>query len=119
VNWVWHCFIEPSDPLNPYVVSTTIVRGKEFIFNEEFHAVHHAFPGLHWQRYPEAFAKGVASGGYKKAIMLQDENLFVVWGTIVAGDFAALAKLVHDPAGDWDPKELPAVLAARLQHTTW
>ena len=51
--------------------------------------------------------------------MLQDENLFVVWGTIVAGDFAALAKLVHDPAGDWDPKELPAVLAARLQHTTW
>ncbi len=119
VNWVWHCFIDASDPANPFVVSTTIVRGKEFIFNEEYHAVHHAFPGLHWRRYPEAYAKGVAAGGYKKAIVLANENLFVVWGTIVAGDYGALAKLVHDPAGDWDPKTLPAALAARLQHTTW
>jgi hypothetical protein len=119
VNWVWHCFIAPEDPLNPYVVSTTIVRGKEFIFAEEYHAVHHALPGLHWQRYQEAFEKGVAKGGYKKAIVLRDENLFVVWGMIVFRNYAGLAKLVHDPAGDWDPAALEGVLAARLQHTTW
>jgi hypothetical protein len=119
VNWVWHCFIAPEDPHNPYINSTTIVRGKEFIFNEEYHAVHHAYPGMHWSKYQEAYGKGVDRGGYKKAIVLADDNLFVVWGMIVFRNYAGLAKLVHDPAGDWDPAALEGVLAARLQHTTW
>jgi hypothetical protein len=38
---------------------------------------------------------------------------------MLAKDYAGLAKLVHDPQGDWDPAEIPKILAARLQHTTW
>ena len=119
VNWVWHGFIAPEDPTDPAVVSTTIVKGKEFIFAEEYHVVHHAFPGLHWTRYAEMYKKGAEAGTYKRALRFQDENLFVVWGCMLAKDYAGLAKLVHDPQGDWDPAEIPKILAARLQHTTW
>jgi hypothetical protein len=65
------------------------------------------------------YKKGAEAGTYKRALRFQDENLFVVWGCMLAKDYAGLAKLVHDPQGDWDPAEIPKILAARLQHTTW
>ena len=119
VNWVWHAFIDPEDATNPFTVSTTIVRGQEFIFSEEYHAVHHAVPGLHWSKYEAHFEKEKGAYRAAKAVLLQDANLFVVWGMIVAGDYAALAGLVHDPTKMWDAKALPGVLRARLRHTTW
>lgn len=119
VNWVWHAFIDPADPTNPFIVSTTIVRGQEFIFSEEYHAVHHAKPGLHWSKYEAHFEGERAQYAAAKAVLLQDANLFVVWGMIVAGDYAGLAGLVHDPAKKWDAKALPGVLRARLRHTIW
>jgi hypothetical protein len=119
VNWVWHCQCDEGG--TPEVVSTTIVRGQEFIFSEEYHAVHHALPGLHWGRYQEEYARGKEAGKYKGAILFQDCNLFVVWGCIVFQDYPALLKLVHDPEGVWKGrgKELEGLLKQRLRHTTW
>ena len=119
VNWVWHHQIKAGDEANPFIVSTTIVRGKRFILAEEYHAVHHAAAGLHFSRHEAHFEENRA--GYEKsAIMLQDVDLFEVFGRIVMADAAGLAALVHDPAGAWpDKAALCAELAARLRTTTW
>jgi hypothetical protein len=34
-------------------------------------------------------------------------------------DYAALAKHVHDPDGEWRAADLDAALKARLRHTIW
>jgi hypothetical protein len=119
VNWVWHAFIDPADPENEATNSTTIVAGEEFIFSEEYHVVHHATPGLHWARYEGAYRAGRARGDYKGAIVFQKCNLFVLGGTMLARDYAALAKHVHDPDGEWSAADLDAALKARLRHTIW
>jgi hypothetical protein len=121
VNWVWHCQISPADPTNPFIISTTVVRGKNFIMSEEYHAVHHAAAGLHFSKYEGMYADTLADYARNKAIMFENENLFVIWGNIVAGNYAGLARMVHNPGGAaWgDKAALPAELALRLGHCTW
>lgn len=119
VNWVWHCQISPSDPLNQWIISTTVVRGKNFILSEEYHAVHHLAAGLHFSKYKGMYEENATDYVKNKAIVFEDENLFVIWGRIVAGDYAGLARLVNDPQGVWDKAALPAELALRLGHCTW
>ena len=76
-------------------------------------------PGLHHSLYEGHFEKEKAQYVSRGAILLQDENLFVVWGMMVAGDYEGLARLVHDPPGAWDKKALPGVQRARLRPTSW
>ncbi len=88
---------------------------------EEYHAVHHALPGVHHTKHEPEFEKTRAEYEKAKAVVFQDVNLFVVWGKIVAGDYAGLAALAHDPGGAvWgDRAALPAEIMARLRHCTW
>lgn len=67
ISYLWHAWCEPSDINNPYIDSgekrkclffsflrekkkktVTIVKGKDNIFNEDFHVVHHTKPSAHW-----------------------------------------------------------------------
>ena len=53
INWAWHCFLDP-DADNDYASSITIFDGDERtnILNEDFHVVHHKYPGAHWALHP-------------------------------------------------------------------
>ncbi|CAD7932722.1 unnamed protein product [Amoebophrya sp. A120] len=57
VNWVWHGFIDEEDPTNAYVNSTTIVDGLNFTLKEEYHVVHHQYPGIHWSKHEQMYEK--------------------------------------------------------------
>jgi uncharacterized membrane protein len=119
VNWVWHAFIDPTDPENEFTSSTTIVDGEHFIFSEEYHVVHHSFAGRHWARYPETYQKDADEGRYKRSIRFEKCNIFVLGGSFIAQDYKAMLQFVHDPDGDWKGKDVEEMLKARLRHTTW
>merc|ERR1719240_1991759 len=57
INMVWHAFVDARDPANEYVNSTTILEPLNFLLEEEFHVVHHAYAGAHWSRHPELYEK--------------------------------------------------------------
>jgi hypothetical protein len=58
INWAWHCFVD-RDSTNVYASSVTIYEGEERtnILNEDFHVVHHQYPGAHWSDHPALYKK--------------------------------------------------------------
>jgi hypothetical protein len=45
--------IDVDSPACEYINSVTIIKGKDNIFNEDFHVVHHhPNPNIHWTEYP-------------------------------------------------------------------
>merc|ERR1711879_415782 len=60
ISYLWHAWCEPGDINNPYIDSVTIVNGKDNIFNEDFHVVHHTKPMAHWTDYPTLYKDSIA-----------------------------------------------------------
>jgi len=101
-NWSWHAFIDPVDPNNENVLSTTILNGQINVLNEDAHVTHHRYPGTHWSNTPRLLEKhrseydaGGAAGpenanGYGS--VFYNSHVFEVGGLCVAGDYATLAK---------------------------
>jgi hypothetical protein len=48
IQWCWHGFLDPKNPENPYVGSITVLKGPINVLGEDFHVVHHQYPGAHW-----------------------------------------------------------------------
>lgn len=119
VNFVWHGFIDPRDPSNEYVNSTTIVDGLNFTLQEEYHVVHHQYPGLHWTRHAEMFEKH-RPNYYQKNMpgtIFHKENIFVIFGLMMSKSYDKLASLFYDPNNQLDmPRsELAQLMKLRLQ----
>lgn len=55
ISYLWHAFVEESDPGNQYVNSVTILGGHYNVWNEDFHVVHHHAPNTHWTDAPAHF----------------------------------------------------------------
>jgi len=55
ISYLWHAFVEESDPGNQYVNSVTILDGHDNVWNEDFHVVHHHAPNTHWTDAPAHF----------------------------------------------------------------
>ncbi|CAE7322488.1 unnamed protein product [Symbiodinium natans] len=55
ISYLWHAFVEESDPGNQYVNSVTILDGHDNTFNEDYHVVHHHSPSTHWSDAPAHF----------------------------------------------------------------
>jgi fatty acid desaturase len=45
INWAWHAFNDLDDPMNEYISSLTILNGPMNVLNEDYHVVHHQYPG--------------------------------------------------------------------------
>jgi hypothetical protein len=97
VNYTWHAFIDPSDPSNDYVNSTTVIEGQNFCLKEEYHVVHHQYAGVHWSKHRELYEKHLPEYKKVKATIFYAENLFVIFGAIVAKDYNKLAELYFEP----------------------
>jgi len=116
VNVVWHAFIDEREPANDFINSTTIVNGANFTLQEEYHVVHHQFPGLHWTRHEEMYEK-VKSEYFRPDMpgtILVNENVFVVFIYIVTKSYDKIADLYH-PDVKMDRKELVELLKKRLR----
>jgi len=117
VNYVWHGFIDPNDPSNDYVNSTTVVEGLNFTLGEEYHVVHHQYAGAHWTRHPELYLKHMEK--YKDCVptAFYKENIGFIFGYMITQDYAKLAEIYYQPF--W-PKgmtniEMQEILKERLQ----
>lgn len=55
ISYLWHAFVEESDPGNQYVNSVTILDGQDNVWNEDYHVVHHHSPSTHWTDAPKHF----------------------------------------------------------------
>jgi hypothetical protein len=117
VNFVWHGFIDPNDPSNDYVNSTTVVEGLNFTLAEEYHVVHHQYAGAHWTRHQELYLKHAA--GYKECVptAFYKQNLGFIFGYMITQDYAKLAEHYYAPL--W-PKgmsnaEMQELMRKRLQ----
>ncbi len=117
VNFVWHGFIDPDDPSNDYVNSTTVVEGLNFTLGEEYHVVHHQYAGTHWTRHPELYLKHME--GYKQCVptAFYKQNIGFIFGYMITQDYAKLAEVYYPPF--WPEGmtnlELQALLKKRLQ----
>jgi hypothetical protein len=116
VNFVWHAFIDPKEPSNDYVNSTTIVEGLNFTLAEEYHVVHHQYAGAHWTRHKKLYEKH--KGGYTNTIpsSFYKVNIFELFAHIVSANYTQLVKLFYKPLqGNVSDKELEGILKERLQ----
>jgi hypothetical protein len=100
VNWSWHAFLDPSDPENEYVQSITILDGNVNVLNEDFHVVHHQFPGAHWTEHPVYKEKLWAKYIENRASCFRGTHAFEIFGMSVARDYDALANKFVDLYGD-------------------
>jgi hypothetical protein len=102
VNWSWHAFLDPNDPENEYVQSITIVEGCINVLNEDFHVVHHQFPGAHWTDHPSHVEKLWDKYIEQQASVFRRTHAFEIFGMSVARDYDALARKFVDLRGEKD-----------------
>ena len=114
VNYTWHAFIDPDDPSNDYVNSTTVIDGQNFCLKEEYHVVHHQYAGVHWTRHKALYEKHLSSYKAARASIFKGENLFVIFGCIVSRDYKKLASMYFEP-GDMKPEEVEEMMKVRLR----
>ena len=118
VNFTWHAFIDPADPDNDYVISTTIIEGQNFTLREEYHVVHHQYAGIHWTKHKPLFEKHKEEYRKSRGTLFYGCNLFELFGMCVAKDYDKLAELYHGEAVGLDlPKaEIAKMLEERLSY---
>uniref|UniRef100_A0A7S0ITH6 Fatty acid desaturase domain-containing protein n=1 Tax=Calcidiscus leptoporus TaxID=127549 RepID=A0A7S0ITH6_9EUKA len=101
-NWSWHAFLDPLNPLNEEVGSTTILNGQINVLNEDAHVTHHKYPGTHWSNTPSLLEKhraeydshGAAGEHNVHAYgsVFKNTHVFEVGGLCVAAEYAELAR---------------------------
>lgn len=81
ISYLWHAFVEESDPGNQYVNSVTILDGHDNVWNEDFHVVHHHAPNTHWTDAPAHFEKHREQYAAVTATIFRDteEGMLLRW----------------------------------------
>eukprot|EP01079_Euglenida_sp_SAG-EU17-18_P000900 gene900-395_t len=78
IAYLWHGFVSPGDPSNQYINSMTIVEGQDNVqpfapvWNEDYHVVHHHFPGVHWSESPRFYQQSLSDYGSAQATIFRD-----------------------------------------------
>merc|ERR1712032_1434154 len=90
INYTWHAFVQPQDEQNRLINSTTILNGQYFIMEEEYHAVHHLYAGIHWTKHKQMYEKHKTE--CKIPTVFYDLNVFELWGMIVFANYKKLAE---------------------------
>ena len=113
ISYLWHCWVDPSDPYNPYVTSVTILKGHDNIWNEDYHVIHHDNLGLHWSEAPKNFEENKAEYAKYKATIFEDteEGALLFW--MLSGNWKMLAKHFVDLDGKLTLEEKEALLLER------
>jgi len=121
VQWAWHSFIDPIDPEDEYVGSVTIFDGPINVLGEDYHVVHHQYPGQHWEDNEKQFKKHFALGEYQKvfASAFRNTHTFEIFGMVVARDYKALAEKFVDFSEKMTSEEKVELMKVRLRSCWW
>jgi hypothetical protein len=99
VNWSWHAFLDPEDPANEFVASLTILEGRINVLEEDYHVVHHQYPGAHWTTHPELYAKHkneYVGAAKKQGSVFRHTHAFEIFFLIILRDYRKLAEKFVD-----------------------
>lgn len=119
VNWSWHAFLDPSDPECEFVGSLTIIDGPINVLNEDYHVVHHLYPGAHWTDHERLFKKHEKEYAEKRATAFTNTHAFEVFFMVILRDYDMLAdKFVDLKHPNSTKEERIALLKTRL-HACW
>eukprot|EP00929_Paragymnodinium_shiwhaense_P030283 TRINITY_DN17187_c0_g1_i1.p1 TRINITY_DN17187_c0_g1~~TRINITY_DN17187_c0_g1_i1.p1 ORF type:complete len:469 (+),score=79.21 TRINITY_DN17187_c0_g1_i1:101-1507(+) len=81
IAYLWHSFVDEDDPGNIYVNSLTILDGHDNVWNEDYHVVHHHFPGVHWTDVPDQYWKDIDKYKACTATIFRDteQGMLIKW----------------------------------------
>jgi len=117
ISYLWHAFLDPDDPHNEYVNSVTIIRGKDNVWNEDFHVVHHTSPSTHWTDYPKHYEKNIEEYKKSKATIFADTEEGELLFLMLQGNHRKMAELFVDLEGKMTIEEKEALIVKRLTST--
>jgi len=117
MNYLWHMCYNPQDPECEYTNSITLLEGQDNIFNEDYHAIHHYAPQIHWQDVPAEFERNKDKYKAAKATIFRDteEGQLAMW--LIKGDFDTLAEHFVDLEGKMSVQEKKELLMERCRWT--
>eukprot|EP00756_Hemistasia_phaeocysticola_P021526 Hpha_TRINITY_DN15780_c1_g2::TRINITY_DN15780_c1_g2_i1::g.41724::m.41724 len=121
INWTWHAFLNPDDPEDEFVGSVTILDGPINVLQEDYHVVHHQYPGAHWSSHETRYEHHAKMGDYDKtpATVFRNTHAFELFALIVLREYDELAKkfVVKDSSLSHEDKK--AILQQRLRTCWW
>eukprot|EP01059_Diplonema_ambulator_P019402 TRINITY_DN325_c0_g3_i1.p2 TRINITY_DN325_c0_g3~~TRINITY_DN325_c0_g3_i1.p2 ORF type:complete len:460 (+),score=163.55 TRINITY_DN325_c0_g3_i1:53-1381(+) len=121
INWCWHAFLNHEDPEDEYVGSVTLLNGPINVQGEDYHVIHHKYPGVHWTTHQELFDRDMAEGNYKvaPATMFKDSHVFEIFFLVILRQYDELANRMVDPRGIWTHQDKINACKTRLRTCWW
>lgn len=116
ISYLWHAFVEESDPGNQYVNSVTILDGHDNTFNEDYHVVHHHSPSTHWTDAHKHFEANKHKYAEVNATIFRDTEEGALLQMLFENDWDGMAKRFVDLNGKLTHEEKKALLVKRLKH---
>mmetsp|Transcript_18147 Transcript_18147/g.51191 ORF Transcript_18147/g.51191 Transcript_18147/m.51191 type:complete len:518 (-) Transcript_18147:499-2052(-) len=119
IQWCWHGFVDHENPENPFVGSITLLDGPINVLGEDFHTVHHQYPGAHWTQHEEKYKKH--ANGYKQssASAFQNTHAFEMFFLIILREYKQMAEKFVDMSGKYPTHEDKEKLIRQRLQTCW
>jgi len=116
ISYLWHAFVEESDPGNQYVNSVTILDGHDNTFNEDYHVVHHHSPSTHWTDMPAHFEAHKEKYAAVNATIFRDTEEGMLIQMLFENDWDGMARHFVDLNGKLSHEEKRELLVRRLKY---
>jgi len=120
INWAWHCFVDP-DADNMYAYSVTIFGGRPEtnILNEDYHVVHHQYPGAHWTEHPRLFEKHKEEYKANQATIFNDVHAIEIFFLAILKQYNVFAEKFVDMSNEMTMAQKEQLIKTRLRTCTW
>jgi len=115
IAYLWHAFVDEADPGNQYVNSVTILEGQDNVWNEDYHVVHHHFPGVHWTQMPAQYEKDLEKYKACTATIFRDTEQGMLLKMLFSNDWDGMAAHFVDLNDKLNHEEKKALLLKRLK----
>eukprot|EP00050_Salpingoeca_kvevrii_P006064 m.287215 g.287215 ORF g.287215 m.287215 type:complete len:443 (-) comp11730_c0_seq1:335-1663(-) len=114
ISYMWHAWVDPDDPTNQYINSVTILDGRDNIWNEDYHVVHHHSPITHWTEMPAHFESHKHLYQKYQATIFRDteEGEMLYW--MFAKKWDTMAEHFVDLSGKMTHQEKKDLIVRRL-----
>lgn len=120
INWAWHSFLD-KDTTNVFAHSITIFNGPitSNVLNEDYHVVHHQYPGAHWTTHPALYEKHKQEYIDNIATCFDNTHAMELFFLAVAQQYEILADKFVDVTGKMSREEIVALIKTRLRTCSW
>jgi len=119
IQWCWHSFVDPKDPENPFVGSITLLDGPINVLGEDFHVVHHQYPGVHWGTHGNRYKKHESQYAERTASAFRDTHTFEMFFLIILAEYEKMAEKFVDFSGKYTTEEQKITLIKKRLRTCW